>query len=134
VPFGGKYRIIDFVLSNFINSDLLGVCSEQFRSQFSTPTFERRLAVWRTPQEPLHHSRARSDALGGRDVYQGTADAIFQNINLVEQANPHVVAIFGGDHIYRMNIASMIEFHMHSTPKSRSRRFPLPANTPSNSA
>jgi glucose-1-phosphate adenylyltransferase len=44
--------------------------------------------------------------------YQGTADAIFQNINLVEQSNPHVVAIFGGDHIYRMNIASMIDFHM----------------------
>ncbi len=44
--------------------------------------------------------------------YQGTADAIFQNINLVEQSDPHVVAIFGGDHIYRMNIASMIDFHM----------------------
>ena len=44
--------------------------------------------------------------------YQGTADAIFQNINLVEQSDPHVVAIFGGDHIYRMNIGSMIDFHM----------------------
>ena len=47
----------------------------------------------------------------GETWYQGTADAIYQNINLIEQADPHVVAIFGGDHIYRMNIASMIEFH-----------------------
>ena len=47
----------------------------------------------------------------GETWYQGTADAIYQNINLIEQANPNVVAIFGADHIYRMNIASMIEFH-----------------------
>jgi glucose-1-phosphate adenylyltransferase len=45
--------------------------------------------------------------------YQGTADAIYQNINLVEQSDPQVVAIFGGDHIYRMNIRSMIEYHVH---------------------
>jgi glucose-1-phosphate adenylyltransferase len=44
--------------------------------------------------------------------YQGTADAIYQNVNLIEQAFPTVVAIFGGDHIYRMDILSMIEFHM----------------------
>jgi len=44
--------------------------------------------------------------------YQGTADAILQNINLIQQSDPHVVAIFGADHIYRMNIASMIDFHM----------------------
>ncbi|HWD99253.1 MAG TPA: glucose-1-phosphate adenylyltransferase, partial [Bryobacteraceae bacterium] len=47
----------------------------------------------------------------GETWYQGTADAIYQNINLIEQAEPHVVAIFGADHIYRMNIAHMIEFH-----------------------
>ena len=40
--------------------------------------------------------------------YRGTADAIFQNMNLIEQSSPHLVAIFGGDHIYRMNVASMI--------------------------
>jgi glucose-1-phosphate adenylyltransferase len=48
----------------------------------------------------------------GETWYQGTADAIFQNINLVQQSDPHVVAIFGGDHIYRMNIDSMIDFHV----------------------
>ena len=48
----------------------------------------------------------------GEDWYRGTADAIYQNINLIEQAEPHVVAIFGADHIYRMNIREMIEFHI----------------------
>ena len=51
----------------------------------------------------------------GETWYQGTADAIYQNINLIEQADPHVVAIFGADHIYRMNLTSMIEFHQHKS-------------------
>src|SRR5689334_20609647 len=89
VPFGGKYRIIDFVLSNFINS---GIYSVYVLTQFKIPV----------------PSQMRS---AGETWYQGTADAIYQNINLVEQADPHVVAIFGGDHIYRMNITSMIEYH-----------------------
>jgi glucose-1-phosphate adenylyltransferase len=49
----------------------------------------------------------------GEDWYRGTADAIYQNINLIEQADPHFVVIFGADHIYRMNIREMLEFHMH---------------------
>jgi glucose-1-phosphate adenylyltransferase len=112
VPFGGQYRIIDFVLSNFINSGIYSIyVLTQFRSQsllqhlnegwqhggilknqFIIPV----PAQMRSPDETW---------------YQGTADAIFQNINLIEQADPHVVAIFGADHIYRMNIAHMIEAH-----------------------
>ncbi|MBK9171163.1 MAG: glucose-1-phosphate adenylyltransferase [Bryobacterales bacterium] len=112
VPFGGKYRIIDFVLSNFINS---GIYSIYVLTQFKSQSLLQHLndgwqlggvmknqfiipvpAQMRSPQETW---------------YQGTADAIFQNINLIEQADPHVVAIFGADHIYRMNVASMIEYH-----------------------
>jgi glucose-1-phosphate adenylyltransferase len=51
----------------------------------------------------------------GETWYQGTADAIYQNLNLVEQADPQVVAIFGGDHIYRMNVTSMIEYHQQKS-------------------
>ena len=58
--------------------------------------------------------------------YQGTADAIYQNINLVEQADPHVVAIFGGDHIYRMNIASMIEYHVQKRAEVTVAAIPAP--------
>lgn len=58
--------------------------------------------------------------------YQGTADAIFQNINLVEQSDPHFVAIFGGDHIYRMNIASMIDFHVAKGAQVTVAAIPVP--------
>jgi len=113
VPFGGKYRIIDFVLSNFINSGIYSIyVLTQFRSQsllqhlsegwqfgglLKTQFLIPVPAQMRSPDETW---------------YQGTADAIYQNINLVEQADPHVVAIFSADHIYRMNIASMIDFHV----------------------
>src|ERR1039458_4447186 len=101
VPFGGKYRIIDFVLSNLINS---GVYSIYVLTQFKSQSLLQHLrdgwqfsgllnnhfiipvpAQMRTPEETW---------------YQGTADAIFQNVNLVEQAHPDIVAIFGADHIY----------------------------------
>jgi glucose-1-phosphate adenylyltransferase len=113
VPFGGKYRIIDFVLSNFVNSGIYSVyVLTQFRSQ---SLLQHLNEGWQTGGLIKSHfvipvpAQMRSE---DETWYQGTADAIFQNINLVEQANPHVVAIFGGDHIYRMNIASMIEYHI----------------------
>ncbi len=58
--------------------------------------------------------------------YQGTADAILQNINLIQQSDPHVVAIFGADHIYRMNIASMIDFHMARHAEVTVAAIPVP--------
>src|SRR5438270_2447436 len=111
VPFGGKYRIIDFVLSNFINSGIYSIyVLTQFKSQ---PLLQHLSEGWQfggllksqfvIPVPAQMRSQDES-------WYQGTADAIYQNINLVEQADPDVVAIFGGDHIYRMNITSMIEF------------------------
>jgi len=113
VPFGGKYRIIDFVLSNFINSGINSIyVLTQFRSQ---SLLQHMSEVWQFSGLLKSHfiipvpAQMRSE---DETWYQGTADAISQNINLVQQSNPHVVAIFGADHIYRMNIASMIEFHM----------------------
>ena len=113
VPFGGKYRIIDFVLSNFINSGIYSIyVLTQFRSQSLLQhlsegwQFSGMLKSQFIINVPAQ-MRSENEAW-----YQGTADAIFQNINLIEQSDPHVVAIFGGDHIYRMNIASMIDFHL----------------------
>jgi len=113
VPFGGTYRIIDFVLSNFINS---GINSIYVLTQFRSQSLLQHLSeVWQfsgllpsyfiVPVPAQMRSKAES-------WYQGTADAILQNINLIQQSNPHVVAIFGADHIYRMDIASMIAFHI----------------------
>src|SRR6516225_5629482 len=113
VPFGGKYRIVDFVLSNLINS---GIYSIYVLTQFRSQSLLQHLSEgWQFAGLlrnqfviPVPAQMRSAD----ETWYQGTADAIYQNINLVEQADPRVVAIFGGDHIYRMNIASMIEYHV----------------------
>src|SRR5450432_4446905 len=112
VPFGGKYRIIDFVLSNFINS---GIYSLYVLTQFKSQSLLQHLSegwqfggLLKTQFVIPVPAQMRS---AGESWYQGTADAIYQNINLVEQACPDVVAIFGGDHVYRMNITNMIEYH-----------------------
>ena len=112
VPFGGKYRIVDFVLSNFINSGIYSIyVLTQFRSQ---SLLQHLNEGWQTGGILKNQfiipvpAQMRS---AGETWYQGTADAIYQNINLIEQAEPHIVAIFGADHIYRMNIAHMIAAH-----------------------
>src|SRR5262249_14250172 len=112
VPFGGKYRIIDFVLSNFINS---GIYSIYVLTQFKSQSLLQHLSEgWQFGGLLKNQfvipvpAQMRST---GETWYQGTADAIYQNINLIEQSNPHLVAIFGADHIYRMNISSMVEYH-----------------------
>jgi glucose-1-phosphate adenylyltransferase len=115
VPFGGKYRIIDFVLSNFINSGLYSVyVLTQFRSQ---SLLQHLSEGWQLGG--LLKSQfvipVPAQMRAGESWYQGTADAIYQNINLVEQSDPHVVAIFGGDHIYRMNVTNMIEYHVEKS-------------------
>ncbi len=116
VPFGGKYRIIDFVLSNFINS---GIYSTYVLTQFRSQSLLQHLSEgWQFGSLLKSQfvipvpAQMRSP---GETWYQGTADAIYQNINLVEQSDPHVVAIFGGDHIYRMNVMNMIEFHVQKS-------------------
>jgi len=112
VPFGGKYRIIDFVLSNLINS---GIYSIYVLIQFKSQSLLQHLRdAWRfaglLKSQFIIPVPAQMRS-AGETWYQGTADAIFQNVNLIEQADPHVVVIFGADHIYRMNIRDMIEFH-----------------------
>src|SRR5579863_9195172 len=112
VPFGGKYRIIDFVLSNFINSGIYSVyVLTQFRSQSLLQHLSEGWQFGSLLKSQFVIPVPAQMRSPGETWYQGTADAIYQNINLVEQADPHVVAIFGADHIYRMNIAHMIEAH-----------------------
>jgi glucose-1-phosphate adenylyltransferase len=117
VPFGGKYRIIDFVLSNFVNS---GIYSIYVLTQFKSQSLLQHLAAgWQfgslIKNQFLIPVPAQMRA--GEIWYQGTADAIYQNINLIEQSSPHLVAIFGADHIYRMNIMDMVEFHERKRAK-----------------
>jgi glucose-1-phosphate adenylyltransferase len=113
VPFGGRYRIVDFVLSNLLNS---GIYSIYVLTQFKSQSLLQHLREGWEVSGLLRNNfiipvpaQMRS---AQEDWYRGTADAITQNVNLIEQAGPHVVAIFGADHIYRMNIRQMIEYHV----------------------
>jgi glucose-1-phosphate adenylyltransferase len=112
VPFGGKYRIIDFVLSNFVNSGIYSVyVLTQFRSQSLLQHLSEGWQFGSLLKSQFIIPVPAQMRSAGETWYQGTADAIFQNRNLLEQSDPHVVAIFGGDHVYRMNVMSMIEYH-----------------------
>src|SRR5271155_2763086 len=126
VPFGGRYRIIDFVLSNLVNS---GIYSTYVLIQFKSQSLLQHLRDgWEVSSLLKQHfiipvpAQMRSP---GEDWYRGTADAIHQNINLIEQADPHFVVIFGADHIYRMNIREMIEFHMHKRAQATIAAIPV---------
>ena len=127
VPFGGTYRIVDFVLSNFINS---GINSIYVLTQFRSQSLLQHLSeVWQFSGLLASHfvipvpAQMRSD---NEAWYQGTADAITQNINLIQQSDPDVVAVFGADHIYRMNIASMISFHLARGAELTVAAIPVP--------
>ena len=114
VPFGGQYRIVDFVLSNLINSGIYSVyVLVQFRSQSLLQHLSDGWEVTGLLKEHFIIPVPAQMRSPGEDWYRGTADAIYQNINLIEQANPHFVVIFGADHIYRMDIRQMLEHHMH---------------------
>ncbi|HYP15380.1 MAG TPA: glucose-1-phosphate adenylyltransferase, partial [Bryobacteraceae bacterium] len=108
----GRYRLVDFVLSNLINS---GIYSNYVLIQFKSQSLLQHLRDgWEASSLLKSHFIIPVPAqmrTPGETWYRGTADAIYQNINLIEQADPHLVIIFGADHIYRMNIREMIEFH-----------------------
>ena len=112
VVFGGKYRIVDFVLSNLINSGINSIyVLIQFRSQSLLQHLRDGWQFSGILQDQFIIPVPAQMRTPGETWYRGTADAIYQNLNLIEQSRPDVVAIFGADHIYRMNIRAMIEYH-----------------------
>jgi glucose-1-phosphate adenylyltransferase len=111
VPFGGRHRIIDFVLSNFLNSELLSLyVLVQYKSQ---SMIEHLRQAWRAGGlVPDHFITVVPPQMRyGENWYRGTADAVLQNLNLIDDYHPDLVAIFGADHIYRMDINQMVAFH-----------------------
>ncbi|MBN1577604.1 MAG: glucose-1-phosphate adenylyltransferase [Chitinispirillaceae bacterium] len=110
VYFGGKYRIIDFVLNNFINS---GIFKIKVLTQFKSDSLIKHLTAGWNLSRMLGQfiDPVPAQMRTGKKWYQGTADAVFQNINLIEDENPDYIAVFGADHIYKMDISQMLDFH-----------------------
>ena len=111
VPFGGLYRIIDFTLSNCINS---GIRKIHVLIQYKSHSLQRHLQMgWNIFQSELgeYIDVIPAQQRTGDYWYRGTADAIYQNLNAVEQERPEQVLILAGDHVYKMNYADMVAFH-----------------------
>jgi len=126
VPFGGKYRIIDFVLSNLINS---GIYSIYVLTQFKSQSLLQHLSDGWQFANLLKNQfiiPVPAQMRKGEVWYQGTSDAIFQNINLVEQADPHLVAVFSADHVYRMDVSQMIAYHEEKRAAGTVAALPMP--------
>jgi len=112
VPFGGKYRIIDFSLSNCTNSniDTVGVLTQY--KPLVLNSYLSNGAAWDLdiPDGGLHILQPYSTETGGQ-WYLGTADAIYHNIDFIERYSPEYVVILSGDHIYKMDFNDMLSFH-----------------------
>ena len=112
VPFGGKYRIIDFPLSNCINS---GIEAVGVLTQYQPLELNEYIGNGQPWDLDGIHSGVTClqpyESKEGSDWYSGTANAIYQNINFIKQYNPDYVLILSGDHIYRMDYAKMLEHH-----------------------
>ena len=110
VPFGGRYRIIDFCLSNFVNS---GIYKVKVLTQYKSDSLNSHISrTWRMTAFLGHYCETvPAQMRTGGDWYKGSADAIFQNLNLITDEQPDTVFVFGADHIYQMNVQHMLDFH-----------------------
>ncbi len=126
VPFGSRYRIVDFVLSNLVNSQIKTIyLLVQYKSQ---SLIEHVRKAWTI--SPLLQSQfvtvVPPQMRYGDHWFQGTADAVHQNINLIEEHRPDLVVVFGADHIYRMDIRQMVDFHKERQADVTIAALPVP--------
>ena len=111
VPFGGKFRIIDFTLSNCVNSGILRIgVATQYKAQSLIQHLQR---GWSFLDGRFHEfiDILPAQQQVSEDWYQGTADAVFQNLDLIRRNRPRHVLVLSGDHIYKMNYSRMLEEH-----------------------
>ncbi len=114
LPFAGGYRIVDFVLSNLVNSGI--TCIYVLAQHKPQSLMEHLRSVWNLAQEGSGRliNVVLPRAAAGPEGFRGTADAVFQNLSLLEQHEPDAVAVFAADHIYRMDLRQMTAFHESS--------------------
>lgn len=125
VPFGGRYRIIDFVINNFVNS---GFYKIKILTQYKSDSLNLHITRgW--PLSPiigqyidLVPAQMRTDG----HWYRGTADAVFQNLSHIHDENPDYVCVFGGDHIYKMDVRQMMKFHKENNAALTIAAIPVP--------
>jgi glucose-1-phosphate adenylyltransferase len=126
VPFNGKHRIVDFVLSNLVNSEIYSIyLLVQYKSQ---SLIEHIRQSWTMTRFMPNHfiTVVPPQMRNGPEWFQGTADAVHQNIHLIDTLKPDLVAVFGADHIYRMDVRQMIAFHVAQQADVSVATLPVP--------
>ena len=112
VPYGGKYRIIDFPLSNCVNSGIYTVGVLTQYQPLELNDYIGNGAAWDLDRNYGGvHVLSPYQQIRGTDWYKGTANAIYQNINFIDRYDPEYVAVLSGDHIYKMDYNKMLEYH-----------------------
>jgi glucose-1-phosphate adenylyltransferase len=113
VPFGGSYRLIDFALSNLVNAGYRRLC---VLTQYKSHSLDRHISLaWRlSTQLGNYVTPVPAQQRRGKQWYQGSADAIYQSMNLIVDERPDVIVVFGADHVYRMDASQMVDAHVDS--------------------
>src|SRR5262245_31894421 len=125
VPIGGRYRLVDFVLSNFVNSGILKI---KVLTQYKSDSLNAHIARgWRLPAMlDFYVEVVPAQQRRGPAWFKGSADAIFQSINIITDEAPDHVCVFGGDHIYKMDVRHMLEFHLDRGAELTVAAIPVP--------
>jgi glucose-1-phosphate adenylyltransferase len=132
VPFGSRYRIVDFVLTNLVNSDIRSIyllvqykpqsLIEHIRKAWTVSTLFSEQFVTVVPPQMTSE----------RTLFGGTSDAVYQSLNLMDLHRPDLVAVFGADHIYRMDVRQMVRFHRENDADISVAALPVPLEQASN--
>jgi glucose-1-phosphate adenylyltransferase len=124
VPFGGRYRIIDIVLSNFVNSGLARI---KILTQYKSASLEEHIArVWRlSPILDQFIEAIPAQQRTGKSWFRGSADAVYQCQHVITDEKSGLVCIFGGDHIYKMDVRQMIAFHIEKDAEATIAAIPV---------
>jgi glucose-1-phosphate adenylyltransferase len=127
VPIGGRYRLIDIVLSNFLNSELYKV---KVITQYKSDSLNKHLSRgWHFPYTMGHYVEAvPAQQRVGKSWFKGSADAIYQSLNIIADEHPDIMCIFGGDHIYTMDVRQMINFHIENDSDLTVAAIPYPTS------
>lgn len=126
LPFAVGYRIIDFVLANLVNSQIAPIyVLVQYKPRSLIEHIRTAWAQWTSVTEPgIRVISAETDGMAGS--FQGTADAVYQNLHLIERHKPDLVAVFAADHVYRMDVRQMARFHQERGAEVSIAAVPVP--------
>jgi glucose-1-phosphate adenylyltransferase len=127
VPFGGLYRLIDFALSNLANGGILKMC---VLTQYKSHSLDRHISTtWRMSSLLGNYvTPVPAQQRLGPQWYTGSADAIYQSMNLINDEKPDIVIVFGADHVYRMDPRQMIDHHVEHGAGVTVAAIPVPRN------